>query len=79
MRSFQRSLEIRESIDPDHPVMAQSFHLLGGLYCQWGKHGTAEAYYKQALEVIEACGDEDDDRTARVLESLAVLYRKQNK
>ena len=79
VRSLQRALEIRESIDPDHPIMAQSFLLLGGLYAQWSKYGTAEAYYKQALEICEACKEEDKCTTARVLESLVVLYRKQNK
>ncbi|XP_038047138.1 nephrocystin-3-like [Patiria miniata] len=79
VRPLQRALEIRESIDPDHPSVAQSFHLLGGLHSQWGKYATAEAYYKQALEISENAFDGDHPNVLKMLESLVVLYKKQNK
>ena len=79
VRPLQRALEIRESIDPDHPSVAQSFHLLGGLHGQWGKYATAEAYYKQALEISENAYAGDHPTVLKMLESLVVLYKKQNK
>ncbi|XP_022107345.1 nephrocystin-3-like [Acanthaster planci] len=79
VRPLQRALEIRESMDPDHPSVAQSFHLLGGLHGQWGKYATAEAYYKQALEISENAYDGDHPTVLKMLESLVVLYKKQNK
>ncbi|XP_071791220.1 nephrocystin-3-like [Asterias amurensis] len=79
VRPLQRALEIRESVDPDHPSVAQSFHLLGGLHGQWGKYSTAEAYYKQALEISENAYGGDHPTVLKMLDSLAVLYKKQNK
>ncbi|XP_041472246.1 nephrocystin-3-like isoform X2 [Lytechinus variegatus] len=77
--SVQRSLEIRESIDPDHLSVAQCFHLLGAIHGQGGKFGSAEAYYQQALMISEnALGNSHLD-VAKVLDSLVVIYRKQNK
>ncbi|XP_033113805.1 nephrocystin-3-like [Anneissia japonica] len=77
--SLNRALEVRESIDPDHPSVAQCFYLLGGLHGQWGKFATAEAYFKQALDINGSAFSNEHESVVKVLESLAFLYRKQNK
>ncbi|XP_071941741.1 nephrocystin-3-like [Antedon mediterranea] len=76
---LNRALEVRESIDPDHPSVAQCFYLLGGLHGQWGKFATAEAYFKQALDINGNAFGNEHESVVKVLESLAFLYRKQNK
>jgi nephrocystin-3 len=46
-------------LDPDHPSVAQSLYQLGNLYTQWGKFGTAEELYQQAMEITDtSCGTE---------------------
>eukprot|EP00057_Strongylocentrotus_purpuratus_P034426 XP_795144.4 PREDICTED: nephrocystin-3 [Strongylocentrotus purpuratus] len=77
--SVQRALEIRESIDPDHLSVAQCFHLLGAIHGQGGKFGSAEAYYQQALMISESALGNNHVDVAKVLDSLVVIYRKQNK
>ncbi|XP_071510477.1 nephrocystin-3-like [Diadema antillarum] len=77
--SVQRALEIRESIDPDHVSVAQCFHLLGAIHGQGGKFGSAEAYYQQALMISENALGKGHLGVAKVLDSLVVIFRKQNK
>ncbi|XP_023932198.1 nephrocystin-3-like [Lingula anatina] len=76
---LQRALEIREGADPDHPSVAQSLHHLAGLHGQWGKYATAEALYKQALDIKENAFGPEHYSVAVELDALAALYRKQDK
>jgi nephrocystin-3 len=76
---FQHALELRETaLDPDHPKVAQSLHQLAGLHAQWGKFSTAEALYKQALEIYDSVPG-FDALVAKELDALAVLYQRQEK
>lgn len=78
--ALQRALEIREiALDPDHPIVARSHHQLAGLHAQWGKFSTAEAFYKQALDIYVDRYGSDHYLVAKELDALAVLYQKQDK
>lgn len=59
--------------------MARSLHQLAAVYVQWKKYNNAEQLYKQALEISENAYGAEHSSVARELESLAVLYQKQNK
>ncbi|KAJ8019495.1 Nephrocystin-3 [Holothuria leucospilota] len=77
--AFQRALEIRESIDPDHPTVGRCFYLLGTLHVQWGKFATAESYFKQALLIWETCEEPYQQWITKALDSLVFLYKRQGK
>ena len=77
---LQRALEIRvTALDPDHPSIAHSLHQYAGLHAQWAKFSTAETLYKQALEMYENAFGLNHHLVAKELDSLAVLYQKQDK
>ena len=77
---LRRALEIRETaLDPDHPSVAQSLHQVAGLHAQWGKFVTAEALYKQAIDIYNGAFGSDHYLVAKELDALAVLYQKQGK
>eukprot|EP00794_Sanderia_malayensis_P004721 gene4721-5344_t len=80
LRPLERSLELKESsLDPDHPSIGQSFHLLGGLYMHWKKYSTAETMFKQALEIKENAYGPDHPSVAKELDALAVFYLLQER
>lgn len=76
---LQHALELRETaLDPDHPKVGQSLHQLAGLHAQWGKFSTAEALYKQALEIYDSTPG-FSALVAKELDALAVLYQRQER
>ncbi|XP_077997174.1 nephrocystin-3-like [Glandiceps talaboti] len=79
MTPLQKALEIYESLDPDHACVASALYQLAGLHGQWNKFATAEALYKQALEISENAYGSDHHHVAKILDALAVLYQKQEK
>ncbi|XP_070569543.1 nephrocystin-3-like [Ptychodera flava] len=79
MTPLQKALEIYESLDPDQPCVAGALYQLAGLHGQWNKFATAEALYKQALEISENAYGTDHHNVAKILDALAVLYQKQEK
>ncbi|XP_074629390.1 nephrocystin-3-like isoform X1 [Acropora palmata] len=77
---LQRGLEIRETVlDPDHPLVAQSFHHLACLNAQWKKFKAAEAFFKQAIEIKKNALGVDHPSLVKDLEGLALLYRRNEK
>lgn len=77
---LQRGLEIRETVlDPDHPLVAQSFHHLACLNALWKKFKAAEAFFKQAIEIKKNALGVDHPSLVKDLEGLALLYRRNEK
>ncbi|XP_077864035.1 nephrocystin-3-like [Saccoglossus kowalevskii] len=76
---LQKALEIYESLDPDHPSVAGALYQLAGLHAQWNKFVTAEALYKQSLEISENAYGCDHQNVAKILDAMVVLYQKQEK
>ncbi|KXJ28343.1 nephrocystin-3 [Exaiptasia diaphana] len=75
-----KALEIREStLDPDHPLVAQSLHHLAELYAHWGNFSAAEAFYKQAIEIIQNVFGAEHQALIKDLEGLSILYKKNEK
>ena len=66
-------------MDPDDPCIARSLHVLANLHDFQGKRGTAEALYKQALEIFEGSLGGNHPMVAKQLDSLATLYQQQGK
>lgn len=80
--SFEKSLELKEShVEPEDITLQQSYFSLGKLFTQWKKFQTAEDYLKQALDVKEESGEQQQPSVtyALILESFAALYMMQEK
>ena len=77
---MQKALEIRQtSLDPDHPSVAQVLHEMAGIHAHWGRLSTAEALYKESLEIYESAFGVNHRCVAREMDALAYIYHKQGK
>lgn len=76
---FLHALELRQSIDPQHPRVAASLKDLGRLYLFEGRYAEAETILKQALGLRQAELAEDAPAIGQSLNLLAQLYMVQGR
>ncbi|XP_028393355.1 nephrocystin-3-like [Dendronephthya gigantea] len=80
MKCLERALEMKEMVlESDDPWVGQSLHHLADLYVMLGNLESAEASYKQTLEINENTLGKDHPLIAKELECLAHVKKKQKK
>jgi len=79
LRPLQRALELREALDPDNAEVGRTIFQLAQLNADWHKYPTAEALFKNALEMFEGLFGSEHFEVGTTLEALGVLYRHQGK
>jgi len=71
----KKALELAErESGPDHPTVAQSLHILAGLYHARDQYAAAEPLYKRSLAIREKALGPDHPNVATSLNYLAQLY-----
>jgi CHAT domain-containing protein/tetratricopeptide (TPR) repeat protein len=71
----KQSIELRESVlGPDHPLVADSLHLLAEIYDDKGDYAEAEPVNLRALAIREKALGPDHQDVARSLHNLAWIY-----
>jgi len=76
---LERALELRESLDPDSAEVGRSLVQLAQLNAEWRKYSTAEALFRNALELFEGLYGAEHVEVAMALEAMALLYQRQGK